>query len=44
MKKRGVNYVIRSVTKNSDDYDEKYVKINFNLDDELLQNIFKYFQ
>ena len=25
---------IRSVTKNSDDYDEKYMKVKFNLDDE----------
>ena len=27
--------LIRSITKNSDDYDEKYMKIKFNLDDEL---------
>ena len=27
--------LIRSVTKNSNDYDEKYMKIKFNLDDEL---------
>ena len=27
-----------SVTKNSDDYDEKYMKINFNSDDELPLN------
>ena len=27
--------LIRSVTKNSNDYDEKYIKIKFNLDDEL---------
>ena len=26
--------LIRSVTKNSDDYDEKYIKIKFNLDGE----------
>ena len=25
---------IKSITKNSDDYDEKYMKIRFNLDDE----------
>ena len=30
--------LIRSITKNSDDYDEKYMKIKFNLDDELPQN------
>ena len=27
-----------SITKNSDDYDEKYMKINFNSDDELPLN------
>ena len=27
--------IIRSITKNSDDYDENYMKIKFNLDDEL---------
>ena len=27
--------LIRSVTENSDDYDEKYIKIKFNSDDEL---------
>ena len=27
--------LIRSITKNSDDYDKKYVKIKFNSDDEL---------
>ena len=27
-----------SITKNSDDYDEKYMKIKFNLDDELSLN------
>ena len=27
--------LIRSITKNSDDYDEKYMKIKFNSDDEL---------
>ena len=26
------------ITKNSDDYDEKYMKIKFNLDDELSLN------
>ena len=26
--------LIRLITKNSDDYDEKYMKIKFNLDDE----------
>ena len=30
--------MIRSITKNSDDYDEKYMKIKFNSDDELLLN------
>ena len=30
--------LLRSVTKNSDDYDEKYVKIKFNLGDELPLN------
>ena len=29
---------VRSITKNSDDYDEKYVKIKFNSDDELPLN------
>ena len=29
---------IRSITKNSDDYDEKYMKTKFNLDDELPLN------
>ena len=27
--------LIRSITKTSDNYDEKYMKIKFNLDDEL---------
>ena len=27
--------LIRAITKNSDGYDEKYMKIKFNLDDEL---------
>ena len=30
--------MIRSITKNSDDYDEKYMKIKFNSDDKLLLN------
>ena len=30
--------LIRSITKNSDDYDEKYMNIKFNSDDELLLN------
>ena len=30
--------LIRSMSKNSDDYDEKYMKIKFNLDDELPLN------
>ena len=30
--------LIRSITKNSGDYDEKYMKIKFNSDDELLLN------
>ena len=30
--------LISSVTKNSDDYDEKYMKIKFNLDDKLPLN------
>ena len=30
--------LMRSITKNSDDYDEKYMKINFNSDDELPLN------
>ena len=35
MKIRDLN---RSITKNSDDYDEKYMKIKFNSDDELPLN------
>ena len=31
-------HLIRSITKNSDDYDEKYMKIKFNSDDELTLN------
>ena len=30
--------MIRSITKNSDDYDEKYIKIKINSDDELPRN------
>ena len=30
--------LIRSMTKNADDYDEKYIQIKFNLDDELPLN------
>ena len=30
--------LIRSITKNSDDYDEKYAEIKFNSDDELPLN------
>ena len=30
-----IKALIRSITKNSDDYDEKYMKITFNLCDEL---------
>ena len=33
-----MRYLIRSITKNSDDYDEKYMKIKFNSDDELPLN------
>ena len=29
---------MRSITKKSDDYDEKYMKIKFNSDDELPRN------
>ena len=35
---REVRGLIRSITKNSDDYDEKYMKIKFNLDDKLYLN------
>ena len=34
-----IRYLIRSVTKNSNDYDEKYMKTKFYLDDELPQTI-----
>ena len=30
-----IRYLIRSITKNSDDYDKKYMKIKFNSDEEL---------
>ena len=38
MKNCGLKSVIRSVTKKSDDYDEKYMKIKFNSDGELPLN------
>ena len=38
MNNRGVKPDIKSITKNSDDYDEKYNKIKFNLDDKLPLN------
>ena len=33
-----IRNLVRSITKNSDDYDEKYMKIKFNSDDELPLN------
>ena len=33
-----IRYLIRSITKHSDDYDEKYMKIKFNSDDEFPLN------
>ena len=33
-----IRYLIRSLSKNSDDYDEKCMKIKFNSDDELPLN------
>ena len=33
-----IRNLIRLITKNSDDYDEKYIKIRFNSDDELPLN------
>ena len=33
-----IRYLIRSITKNSDKYDEKYMKIKFDSDDELPLN------
>ena len=33
-----IKELIRSITKNSHDYDESYMKIKFNLDDELPLN------
>ena len=38
MKNFGVTSEIRSITKNSDDHDEKYMKMKFNSDDELPLN------
>ena len=32
------SYLIRSITKNGDDYDEKNIRIKFNLDDTLPLN------
>ena len=36
-----IKNLIKSITKNSDGYDEKYIKIKFNLDDNLLLNKIK---
>ena len=36
--KEKIRYLIRSIIKNSDDYDEKYMKNKFNSDDELPLN------
>ena len=36
--RRKIKDLIRSITLNSDDYDEKYMKIKFNSDDELPLN------
>ena len=33
-----IRYLIRSVTKKSDDYDEKYIKMKFDTDDKLSLN------
>ena len=33
-----IRNLIRAITKNSDDYDEKYMKIKFNWDDDLTLN------
>ena len=33
-----IRYLIRSITKNSDDYDEKYMKMKFNSNDKLPLN------
>ena len=33
-----IRYLVRSITKNSDDYDEKYMKIKFDSDNELPLN------
>ena len=35
---RKIRYLIRSITKNSDDYDDKYMKIKFNSDYQLPLN------
>ena len=32
------SYLIRSITKKGDDYDERYIRIKFNLDDKLPLN------
>ena len=32
-----IKYLIRSITNNSNNFDEKYMKIKFNSDDELLE-------
>ena len=37
-KKSKIRCLIRSITKNSDDYDEKYMKIKFNSNDKLPLN------
>ena len=36
--RRKIKDLIRSITKNSDEYDEKYMKINFNSDEKLPLN------
>ena len=36
--RRKIRDLIRSITKNSDDYDEKYIKIKLNLDHDLPLN------
>ena len=35
---RKIRDLVRSITKNSDDYDEKHMKIKFNLDDDFPLN------
>ena len=37
-KLKNMRDLIRSMTKNQDDYDENYMKIKFNLDDKLRLN------